>query len=459
METFRTKLARACGRGPGGTSWAWLGNFEVERDWKRADVLGLPGLPGRASEALNNSLSELALLLAAPEDLVLLKQVPDPDFLAYLAELGWKTPSFVVAGGEEELSLTRSLLENASALEKIRTWTKAASGRLMPHGVSPLEEELARKSGLPLAAPLSAVARRVNSKVYSRRLCARLGIRQTEGRIALSVDELERVLCELEPLLLRTPLVLKDAMGVSGKGILLLDSEARCRQALRMLRQAADKRGHARAEFIVEQWISKNADVNYQFMVGKNGQTEMLGVLTALVRGGVHQGHLHPHTLPPEAERELADTAATIGRELAYDGYYGVVGVDAMVGADGTLYPCVEINARLNMSTYHTRVLSEHVPEGRYALIRAVPFTSVAPFPFAVLRDALGEALYTKRSGRGIFVCAFAPAGMSGEEGGPGRLYAAMIGDSRDECLNWYEQCCKRLQTIAGVQLSGQSLH
>lgn len=63
---------------------------------------------------------------------------------------------------------------------------------------------------------------RVNSKIYSSRLLTRIGEKSC-GMEANSAAEIEAIGAEL---LKQGPYLLKDPFGVSGKGNLLIDSEA-----------------------------------------------------------------------------------------------------------------------------------------------------------------------------------------------------------------------------------------
>lgn len=455
MTGYRKAWMEAAGVDPQRSRLAWLGNFEVEQDWRKKDVIGLPGV--RSSTQAPLALSELALLLAEPDDLVLLPSWPDESYLAYLTTLGWKRPHLYAPEqrGASPESLTCLLLAatSAGAPASVRNWAGAGEGRLVPHGVSIWEEALSVDWGLPLAAPSAAIAQKVNSKLFSRELCEQLAIPQVTGMTVRTLSELDRAYAELAPLLEQRPLVLKEGMGVSGKGMLRIDSADRFQQVLRMLRQAAKKRGTERTDFVVEQWIDKAQDMNVQFIVSRNGDVQQVTILNALVRNGTHLGHLSPHKLAAAAEEELRMYAERLGQALHQHGYYGLVGLDAMIGLDGTLYPCVEINARLNMSTYHTRLLQEWVPEGKHVLIRPFSFSKAAPLSFARIQQALHLHLYAPGASKGIVLCAYAPVNESDLDGRRGKLYTAIIGDSEEECTQLELFCRQQLQQICEVGL------
>ncbi len=455
MMNNRETWIQALGIDPHIGRIAWLGNFEVEQDWRRKDVISLPGMSGSVHIPL--ALSELALLLAAPEDLVLLPSKPDEAYLAYLTSFGWKCPTIYAPDpkADQAESLTCMLLAATSsgAPVEVRSWAEAGESFLVPHGTSVWEEALAVDWELPLASPSSAIAQKVNSKLFSRELCEELAIPQAEGRTARTLDELEQAYAELAPLLEGGPLVLKEGMGVSGKGMLRIDSPDRFEQLLRKLRSAAHKQGTVYTDFVLERWIDKEQDLNVQFLLDRNGRVQQVTILNAIVQNGTHLGHIYPHKLTAHAEELMRQYVEQLGQALHTHGYYGMVGLDAMVGVDGTLYPCIEINARLNMSTYHTRLLQEWVPQGKHALIRPFSFSKQAPLPFTHLQQALQARLYTAAAGKGIVICAYAPVNGRDPSGRRGKLYTMLIGDSDEECLQLEQFCRSQLEQMNGIGL------
>lgn len=198
-------------------------------------------------------------------------------------------------------------------------------------------------------------------------------------------------------------------------------------------RAGADRR----VSVVVERWIDKQADLNYQFVVGRDGGVTFETVKTALTENGVHRGHLFPPALLPDQVGELRVAADVIGKELAAAGYFGLVGVDALLAADGTLYPCLEINARFNMATYQNRISERLIPDGQYALATTFDLRPSRAYGFGEVRAALGDLLLDSLPGagargrRGVLINNFATLNaMFLAEGKPyGRLYAICVGD------------------------------
>ncbi|CCH30541.1 ATP-grasp domain-containing protein [Actinosynnema sp. NPDC047251] len=447
MDDFTRRLKTAL-LGITDGSLAFLGNFEVEERWALGEHT-LPRISAAGGAAVVNHMDEFALLLASGDDHVVLKAAPDPDFLAYLRGLGIDLPTVhVVADSDPRRTVTADALADPALVARLREL--AAQGvRLTAHGVSDVEESLARASGMALAAPDSVTCKAVNSKVYSRRAADELGLRQPAGWACETVDELRAAFDGARELVAAGhKVVVKEAFGVSGKGIAVLESDRRMDRLLGLIAKAVDKSGQPRVAFVVEDWVAKRADLNYQFTVGRDGDVRFDFVKELHTEGGVHKGHRMPARLSPAQVAELTDTAHRLGKKLAADGYFGVVGVDAMVDPDDGLYPVVEINARNNMSTYQTRVQDRFVGAGQIALARHYPVRLTGRLAFAEVRALLAGLLLEHAGGTGLLVNNFATvnAGHRAAATFDGRLYGLLVGTSDEQIAAVDDEITSRLE-------------
>src|SRR3712207_7045576 len=83
---------------------------------------------------------------------------------------------------------------------------------------------------------------------------------------------------------------------------------------------------------------------NYQFTIGRDGGHQFDFIKQAVTERGVHRGHIMPADLDPSARTAVYAAADRLAPRLRSDGYFGIVGVDAILGSDGTMYPVLEIN-------------------------------------------------------------------------------------------------------------------
>ncbi|NJQ08189.1 preATP grasp domain-containing protein [Streptomyces lonarensis] len=431
--TFTEGVKTACGAAPG-TPFVLLGNFEVEDEWAKGET-GLPSVGGRSAAAIVNRMDEFALLLAGAGDHVVLKSRPDNGYLDYLDGLGLDLPGILVTDVNDPAH-TVAVDALASPRLQQRLHELALGGaRLWPHGMSALEERLCALTSLTPALPPAALVKRVNSKIYSRRLATELGLAQARGWECESAEEFAEVARAAAATSLAggRRVGVKDAYGVSGKGIVVVDDERRMQQLVRMVQRTATRSGNPWLSLVVEEWADKAVDLNYHFTVSVDGGVRFDFVKEAITDRGVHKGHRFPARISDRHAAEVEDAAQRIGARLAAEGFHGPVGVDAIITADGELLPVLEINARNNMSTYQTRLQERFVRQGSLATARQYDIRPAGHRPFARTRDILGELLLTAEDGRGLLVNNHATVNAAATGEGPhnGRLYGLLI--ARDE--------------------------
>jgi hypothetical protein len=426
--------------------FVYLNNFEVERAWAR-DEPKLPGAGIAFAGTTVNRMEEMGVLLAGPGDVVVLKAPVDPDYAQYL--VGLECAQGLVLSAERA-EPARSVTEDALASPRLlASLGNLGDGRtyLLPLGVSAAEERLAKETGLPLAGAPAAVSVAVNGKIYSRELCDTAGLRKVPGANCRTAGELPGALQTF--LLPGGRAVVKESLGVSGRGMVVLDDPVRADRLVRMVRRRGDQ---ARVDLVVESWVDKVLDLNYQFIVSRTGDVQFETVKAAVVQDGVHKGHRFPVELPDGTDDELRRAADLIGRALFADGYYGMVGVDAMLGRDGTLYPCLEINARFNMATYQSRVAERFIGPGRHAIATTISLRPRRRHSFDEVADALGDLLFDGSGRPGLLVNNFATLNAAARDGGQfhGRVYGICIADDADAALRLQYRTEEILRELVG---------
>ncbi|WCR24877.1 peptide ligase PGM1-related protein [Paenibacillus thiaminolyticus] len=211
------------------------------------------------------------------------------------------------------------------------------------YAVTPSAAVLAQRYGVRARIPAAHIASRVNSKVYSHRLAARLGW-NPPGHVAEDADEAMRIGTEL--LRQAGKLVLKDPYGVSGSGNLAVDSAPLLERLIGFMRD--QQRAGKRVQLLLEPWLEKEVDFSCHLQIRPDGAVSLLGVQQMVNRGHNYGGS---HAGEPElAERLNASGYFAAMEQLAAtlyeEGYFGPVCVDSMLLAGGRVHPVVEINAR-----------------------------------------------------------------------------------------------------------------
>lgn len=381
-----------------------LGNFDVEEQWAR-DEPGLPAPTTSGATAVAAATGELALLIADPLDLVVLKHEPEPAMLRRLQDVGLTLPRIaVVETAEPGQPVTLDALDSPKLLLQLKD-EGALGARLAPHGYSLDEARLCAATGLraPMSGP--GIAKRVNGKVFSRRLCAELGIARPHGWECESVEELLKLADEVRAYLDTGHTVgFKASYGVSGKGIMVCEDTKRFDGLLRLLTRRAERTGDDRIEAVIESWQDKETDLNYHLTIDEDGVARFDFVLEAITENGTHRGHRLPGIRPSRLRDELAECAQRIGERLADEGYRGPVGIDAIICHDGTLYPVLEINARNNMSSYLADAAAKIGEAGSVGIAVQVDLTLTERLAYSDVDDALADLALDPQWSRGFLV-------------------------------------------------------
>ncbi|MGW6288693.1 preATP grasp domain-containing protein [Streptomyces sp. NPDC055107] len=407
--------------------FVWLCNFEVEREWA-LDYVGLPAPRVSNTTATVQRMEELGALLAEPADYLLLDRPLSGGYRHYIEKSGLGAPTELLtrapagAGGT-----SRAVLDSPELMDRLRTLARGGA-YLMPMGNSAQEQRISEQTGLRPAVPDAGVYERVNSKIYSRRLVEELRLRAIPGFCCETVGELHRAL-DRDWGDNAGSVIVKDAFGVSGRGLVVVDSGRKADRLLRLIDRRARSTGDDRIHVVVESFLPKRFDLNYQFTIDRTGSTRLDFVKEALTAGGVHLGHVMPANLTAEQHATLAEAAQLLGARLYADGFFGVVGVDALLGADDLVYPVLEINARLNMSSYQGRVTELFQRPGGVALAKHYPLRLDAPVPFEEVAEALGPLADPPEDGTGLVITCFGTVNAQADSPPPfgGRLYSVLF--------------------------------
>lgn len=445
--------------GSASTPLVLLGNFEVENRWA-VDEPGLPTVQFSGSRAIVNRMDEFGLMLGDEGDYIVLKAPPDEEYLEYLSRLGIGLPAVLsVRDQDPRHVVTEDVLADPDMPAEL-TRLAGAGARLWPHGVSDLEERLAERCELPLAGPPAAVCKAVNSKIYSRLAASAAGLRVPPGGVCRDLDELAAECDRARAWLSRgRTVVLKDAYGVSGRGILVVSDQRQIGHVQGICARRAARSASRLVSIVMEEWLPKRTDLNYQFTIDQAGAVRFDFVKEALTANGVHLGHQMPARLDRRQRDELADSVAALGARLVADGYHGIVGVDGLISTDDVLYPVIEINARNNMSTYQERLRQLFCASDQTLLAKHFPVRLRRPVPFSEVRDCLGDLLLTQGSGTGLLVTNFATLNAAFPGGadpkGPtfeGRLYGMVIARSAGQAAQIDAEAARRLGALSETQ-------
>jgi Pre ATP-grasp domain/Carbamoyl-phosphate synthase L chain, ATP binding domain len=388
--------------------------------------------------AIVNRLEEMGLFLAQYPDVLILREPSDREFLAYLSDLGFDLPVMLTVNPVDKVTpISEAILADDAVTGKLSELAvEEGSCYLLPYAKTKMEEKISDQTGLKSLGPSATICERVNSKIYSRRISNELRLRTVPGTecesIAALEERFERFAAQINE---RRSVVLKEAMGVSGKGLYVADTNAKLQQIIRLIKRKA--KPEDKVAFVMEVWIDKLKDINYQIFISPSGETRLLAIKEIVTRDGVHHGHRFPADLSAAQIACYEEAAEAVGARLFEDGFTGLAGIDSIIDREGDVYPVLEINARLNMSSYQLG-LEWLIDPRSCVLAKHYPLLLKRPFSFSDLKSCLGPDLFIPpRNNAGALIQNFAAVNVNFNPGDvapfKGRLYALVVGTNFEQ--------------------------
>jgi len=303
-----------------------------------------------------NELSTLLWILARPEDIVLVDQLPPQQLTNQLESAGFRLPTFI----RTEFGLTDP------------TFLGEEKGFLYPWGWSPAAHKLLSplKSGCCSEFLNSPVAdwRNVHRELYSRSRSLKMLRKILENEISnnlLSINDLPEICTNHEQIIALQQkwgkVVVKSPLSSSGRGLQILRPNEYNQTNKQVITGFFRQQGYV----VVEPWHNKVLDLSLQFFSSGNGTIEHRGMTSfSTDHAGRYAGNFIqelPPDLTPELKGFLQQNFPQIKKilhnsliESNYStDYYGWLGIDAIIfcGEDGKLkfHPGLEINCRFTM--------------------------------------------------------------------------------------------------------------
>lgn len=384
----------------GTSATLWVINFEVERFWHNMNPKNILG-PSIASGLLNLVAPEQHVLcISRPQDVVILRNKPDPKLISYLQSVGLAQGTVYSLDSESDswtTSLSELVIKSSEHLSALRLLVQDKQVEyLTPFGTTNADRQLAETLGLSLSCASDEISERVNSKTFSHRINQFTSYNTIPGIVVRTIAELKE---SAKTFLTEGEILIKDPMGVSGKGIKRISSQAELENYLQYL----DRRQFSTFELLVEKLLDKKQDFNAQILVTKGGEIQPLIVKTAITKDGKHLGHVSGVDFPSDTVVSLLSASHHIGKKLYAEGFYGIAGHDAIQTTDGKIYPNLEINARLNQSSLQW-VLDQALQCNNYFWFGFVEIPAQPNTTFANVIEILSNAgeLFTAKNSSGF---------------------------------------------------------
>jgi len=254
-------------------------------------------------------------------------------------------------------------------------------------GYSQMIARWAKKRHLIYTMPSWDVVKEVNSKAFSFVHSLQLA----RSALVTSHEEAKKWMAYFEG-----EKVFKSCFGVSGKGHLRLPKESGRVESF--LRQEFIKG----LPVIAEPWVKRLLDFSTQWIIHSANKIEYLGATICLsdekgiYRGnqtgdldllfGKYRSHLDKHL----------EIAEPILKKMGAMGFFGNVGIDAMLYEKEMLHPIVEINARKTMGWFCVEMQKRYFPKHSIAVSYGKNDTLKNLLPHTVSKSNGGKIKFNK---------------------------------------------------------------
>jgi hypothetical protein len=293
---------------------------------------------GKRGDAFNSALKRLsrrALVMAGPDDAVIVDEPVEGRYLDFLRSIGAGGATVLhpaVSGG---ISLMDDVLRTPGILDFARGWPGAVEPYIIGRG----EEKLMQATGRTPFSATAEVVEILNDKVFFLRLAEDLGLAIVPNFVGDSNATADRLRKWKDG-----PVIVRGARSVGGSRVFIASGEEeREKIATRIARAGGGL-------YIVQGKVETRSSPNLQFYVTPGEVTLFGETLQLLTDGFRHTGNLFGGDIADTARDEIVSQGVALAKETALLGYTGVLGVDFIVTVDGSVY-AVEFNARSNTST------------------------------------------------------------------------------------------------------------
>lgn len=419
-----------------------IGNFDCDNYWRDEGSMQLPYIDFRRIRPIIQSLDELCIFLGHKEDAIVLRQKPDKDFISYLKNLCVEIPHiYSITSPKENLTTSEMILSDEILLNELISYVKENSKSqintyLFPYGITDVEEELSRSVSAKLVSTskaskffndkLTLIELRSKYKIASPKYVVCTGKLELTNKGSIFVEKYGCV-------------VLKERFESGGSGMAIVNN---IKQYNNLIENIHDSFGGMK-KIIIEKWYPHYYSCNYQYIVN-NDSVFRYAYSTQLIDS---KGRIVGSEFDFTDERLLnkINTQYIISRPLIEEfiqkGYRGVVGFDSLVCPNNQVFPIIDINCRVNLSSIFYEVIQKYFP-CKYALFFYKEYSLKKCISFTIVLDHLGHYAFSPSKKEGAVILNFASLNVNlvTENGGIGRIFYAVIADCKSRAMQIYKE-------------------
>ena len=330
------------------TRIVWLCNIGAEKYWNKLNM----GISDKQEDIVVSHIEEMNLLLCRSQDVIVLRESPDEEFLRTLIKLGFQIPRILIPNcSDDAKSISELILNDENIINILKDISnKCKETYFVPYAVTGFEEKIADLCNLKLIGAPSNINAKINNKIFNKSIAKQLKFNVCTGKTCESIDEIREEYYNLtEKNNNFNKVIIKEPCGASGKGLYIIDDKNKLEGILRLISRLA--RNIENPQWIVEGWYNKKTDVNYQIYISEDGNVNVFSIKEQILKDTIYIGSRIPCNISYEKIEEYKKCGTDIGKYLFNLGFTGVAGVDSFITEDDII-PIIEINGRFTLSTY-----------------------------------------------------------------------------------------------------------
>ena len=427
----------------------FISEFEAEERLRKADSFSLPSLSlfRKRDELLLDGMDALAVTMADKGDTVITRIPLSEAYLRWwndtFSEIRNCSPKPCDEAGPDGRETIYRLLERDPAMHGL-----LRENRIVNYAVTKDCYDLCESLSLKVMEPSLSVIEMLSRKSWSNELRRRFGF-SPYGVSVSSIEEFD--ICIQEMLVNYGRVLIKDSMGVSGRGIVPADSLKTAQRISLHFRKQREE-GKKNFDFVIEPYLNKTMDFSCQLRIAPDGEIRIDGYRKNTGKGF---GYRSSSALS-EAELKLIfasgyrEDVMKIAGAMAEAGYFGYACIDSMIADESTVIPLLEINPRMSMGRFS---LSLENRCGKHCLLSFAEGTASAEVTADMVLSDLEASglLYSKTRSRGIVPLAPSAWDRKKCAGNRVRIYYAVVYDSEEDYEtvldSWLGYCARRICT------------
>ncbi|OSM94522.1 hypothetical protein [Lonsdalea populi] len=326
-----------------------FGTFDAERYWRPDNAVSLPAIADRQGQRIIAQMDQLLAIACRPDDILMARTAFSPALRAALAAANIRFC---------ERPLPSSPAQQAERILLDQVPSPSAAYALAPYAVTDAVSALRHRWQVTSPLPDAGNVARLSSKLWSNQW-VRSHQLPGECEVVTQVAQLRRYAIDHAG----AGFILKDPYGVAGRGAIHITSSSVLESVCRHLEKQVSV--GSELALLAQPFFPRRTDFSAHLRISESGNIEWLGWRQMQNNGLAYNGSgaLAPALITRLATEGYQELACELARDMAQQGYFGPLCIDAMLLADDRIIPLLEVNPRVSMGLLSLLLEKKFAPE------------------------------------------------------------------------------------------------